>query len=182
MTCCLKCRVFANLCLLLKLEHPSNIRKIILSGNMDAYLTPKQHKCILWMLSKIFNASTEFMFWLSISHLNAFDCADLAESGGYGVVFRRQWHNNYGVCWIFKALSRLKPVGCKRRYDKYCLFYTAQACKLVTARFCYRANWTRVCTRITVLIKTSYCYTSSLTQLTEPISAGLSIRYHCILF
>ena len=74
------------------------------------------------MLLKIFNASTEFMFWLSISHLTAFDCVDLAESGGYGVVFRRQ------------------SVGCKRRYGKYCLFYTVQECKLVTAKFCYRAN------------------------------------------
>ena len=37
MNCCLKCRVFANSGLLLKLEHPSNIRKRILSGNMDAY-------------------------------------------------------------------------------------------------------------------------------------------------
>ena len=42
------------------------------------------------MLSNIFNASTELMFWLSISHLIAFDCVDLAMAGGYGVVFRRQ--------------------------------------------------------------------------------------------
>ena len=42
------------------------------------------------MLSKIFNASTELMFWLSISHLIAFNCANLAVSAGYGVVFRRQ--------------------------------------------------------------------------------------------
>ena len=37
MNCCLKCCVFANLCILLKLEHPSNIRKRIVSGKMDAY-------------------------------------------------------------------------------------------------------------------------------------------------
>ena len=132
------------------------------------------------MLSKIFNASTELMFWLSISLLIAFDCANLAVSVGYGVVFRCQWHNNYGVYWIFKALSRIKSVGCKRRYGKYCLLHTVQACKLVTARFCYRANWTRVCMRITVLIKTSFCYTRSLTQLIKPVSAGVSIRCHCM--
>ena len=37
MSCYLKCRVFADLCLLLKLEYPSNIRKRILSWNMDAF-------------------------------------------------------------------------------------------------------------------------------------------------
>ena len=49
------------------------------------------------MLSKIFNASTEFMFWLSSSHPTAFECPDLAESGSYGVFFRRQLHTNYEV-------------------------------------------------------------------------------------
>ena len=96
------------------------------------------------MLSNIFNASTDFIFWLWSSHLTAFDCPDLAESGSYGVFFMRQLHNNYAVYWIFKALSRHKSFGCKRRYGIYCLFYIVQACKFVTARFCYRANWTRV--------------------------------------
>ena len=86
----------------------------------------------------------------------------------------------YAVYWIFKALSRHKSFSCKRRYGKYCLFYIVQACKFVTARFCYRANWTRVGTRITVLIQTSVCYTRSFTQLTKPISAGVSIRCHSI--
>ena len=117
------------------------------------------------MFSNIFNASTEFIFWLSSSHLAAFDCTDLAESGSYGVFFKRKLHNNYAVYWIFKALSRQKSFGCKRRYGKYCLFYTVQACKFVTARFFYRLNWTRVGTRITVLIQTSVCYTRSFTQL-----------------
>ena len=100
------------------------------------------------MLSKIFNASTEFMFWLSSSYLSAFDCADLAESGRYGVFFRRQLQDNYSGYRIFKAISRHKSFGCKRRYGKYRLFYTVQACKFVTARFCFWANWTRVVTRI----------------------------------
>ena len=107
-------------------------------------LTPKRHKCILWMLSNIFNASTETILWLSSSHLTALDCPDFAESGSNGIFFRRQLHNNFAVYWIFNALSRYKSFGCKRRYGKYCLFYTVQACKFVTARFCYRANWTRV--------------------------------------
>ena len=64
MYCCSKCRAYANFCLLLKLEHPSKIRKRILSGNMDAY----EHQSNI-MRSKIFHASTEFMFWLSSSHL-----------------------------------------------------------------------------------------------------------------
>ena len=143
-------------------------------------LTPKQRKCILWMLSKIVNASIEFICWLSISHLTAFCCPDLAVSGRYWVFFRRQLHNNYAVYWIFKALSRHKSVGCKRRYGKYCLFYTVQACKFVTARFRYRANWTRVGKKTTVLIQTSVCYIRSFTQLTKPISAGLSIPRHFI--
>ena len=143
-------------------------------------LTPEQRKCILWMLSNIFNASTDLIFWLSSSHLTAFDCPGLAELGSYGDFFRRQLHKNYAVYWIFKALSRYKSFGCKRRYGKYCLFYIVQACKFVTARFCYRAKWTRVGTRITVLIQTSVCYTMSFTQLTKPISAGVSIRCHSI--
>ena len=49
------------------------------------------------MLSKIFKASTEFMFWLSSSYLTAFACPDLAESGRYGVFFRRQLQINYAV-------------------------------------------------------------------------------------
>ena len=145
-------------------------------------LTPKQRKCILWMLSKIVNASTKFICWLSISNLTAFDCPTLAESGRFLVFFRHQLHNNYAACWTFKALSRHKSVGCKRRYGKYYLFYTEQACTLVTARFRYRANWTRVGTRTTVLIQTSVCYTKSSSQLTKPISAGLSICYDFISF
>ena len=142
-------------------------------------LTQKQRKCILWMLSKLANASTEFMRWLSISHLTAFDCSYLAESGRIGF--------SSGVNYItimrcieFSKLSRHKSVGCKRRYGKYCVFYTVHACKFVTARFRHRANWTRVGTRTTVLIQTSVCYTRSFTQLTKLISAGLSIRYHFI--
>ena len=132
------------------------------------------------MLSNIFNASTEFMFWLSSSYPTTLECPDLAESGRCGVFFRRQLQNNYAVYWVVKALSRHKSFGCKRRYGKYCLFYTVHACKFVTAIFCYRANWTRVGTRITVLIQTSACYTRSFTQLTKPISAGVNIRCHCI--
>ena len=75
------------------------------------------------------------------------------------IFFRRQWHNNYAVYWLFKALSRHKSFDWKRRYCEYCLLYTAQACKFVAARFCYRANWSRVGTRITFLIQTSVCYT-----------------------
>ena len=114
------------------------------------------------MLSKIFNTSTEFMFWLSSSYFTVIDCQDIAESDRYGVFFRRQLHNSYAVYWIFKALSRHKSVGCKKRYG---LFYTVQACKFVTARFCYRANWTRVGTRTTVLTQTSVCYTRSFISL-----------------
>ena len=132
------------------------------------------------MLSNIFNSSTNLIIWLSSSLLTAFDCPDLAESGSYGVFFRRQLHNNYAVYCIFKVLSGHKSFDCKRRYGTYCLFYIVQACKFVTARFCYRANWTRVGTRITVLIQTSVCYTRSFTQLTKPISAGVSIRCHSI--
>ena len=49
------------------------------------------------MLSKIFNVSTEFMFSLSSSHLTAFGCPGLAESGRYGVFFSRQLHSKYEV-------------------------------------------------------------------------------------
>ena len=77
---------------------------------------------------------------------------DLAESGRHGVYYRRQLHNNYAMYWIFKALSIHKSVGFKRRYGKYCPFYAVQACNFVTVIFCNRANWTRVGTRITVLI------------------------------
>ena len=49
------------------------------------------------MLSNIFKASTDFMFWLSSSHLTAFDSPDLAESGSYGVFFMSQLQNNYAV-------------------------------------------------------------------------------------
>ena len=104
----------------------------------------------------------------------------LAELDRYEVFFRRQLHNNYVAYWIFKALSRHKSFGCKRSYGKYGLFYTVQACKFVTARFCYRANWTHVDTRIIVLIQTSVCDTMSFTQLTKPISAVVSIHFHCI--
>ena len=179
---CLKSCAFANLCIFLKLEHHSNMRKRIVSGKNWCILTPKQRKCILWKLSNIFNASTDLMYWLSRSHLTAFDCPDLAVSGSYWVFFRRQLHNNYAVYWIFKALSRHTSFSCKQRYGKYCLFYIVQACKFVTARFCYRANWTRVGTRIIVLIQTSVCYTRSFTQLTKPISAGVSFRCHSIEF
>ena len=77
-------------------------------------------------------------------------------SGKYGVFFRRQLQNYYAVYWIFKALSRHKSYGCKIRYGEYCLFYTVQACKFVLARFCYRVNWARVDTRITVINKVFY--------------------------
>ena len=49
------------------------------------------------MLSKIFNASTEFMFWLSSLHLIGFDFTDLAESGRYVVFFWRQLNSNLAV-------------------------------------------------------------------------------------
>ena len=71
------------------------------------------------MLSKIFHASYELIFWLSSSHLVAFDFPELTESFSYEVFFRRQLNNNYAMYLIFKALFRHKSSGCKSRYGKY---------------------------------------------------------------
>ena len=88
-------------------------------------LAPNNVNAILRMLPKIFNASTEFMFWLSGSYLIAFDCPDLAESDREGVFFSRQLQNNNVVFWIFKALSRHKSFSCKERYGNivFCTLY-----------------------------------------------------------
>ena len=80
------------------------------------------------MQLKIFNASAEFK-------LTGFDFVDLAESGRYGVYYRRQLHNNYPVYRILSALFRHKFVGCKSRYSEYCPFYTVQVCKFVASKY-----------------------------------------------
>ena len=127
------------------------------------------------MLSKIFNASTEVMFWLSSLHLTALIVRTSLSRAGIEFSSGVNYITYYAVHWIFKALSRHKSVGCKRRYGKYRLFYTVQACKFVTAIFCYRFKQSKdytpnshVGTRITVLIQTSVYYTRSFTQLTKP--------------
>ena len=61
------------------------------------------------MRSKFFHTSTEFMLWLSSSYFTGFNFLGLAESGRYGVYYRRQLHNNCTMYWIFIALSRLNP-------------------------------------------------------------------------
>ena len=92
------------------------------------------------MRSKIFHASVEFMLWLSSSHLTEFDFLDLAESVRYGVYKRRQLHNRYAVYWNFISPDINPSVSYKRRYGNYCPFYTIQAWKFVTARFCYKSK------------------------------------------
>ena len=96
-----KRHVFASLA---KTGAPPSIRKRILSVNMDVNTNQTQHIHNLWRQTKIFQDSTELMFWSSSSNLASFNFPELTESGRYRFSLGDNYKKNM-QCVEFSNLS-----------------------------------------------------------------------------